>query len=311
MRILVYSDIHFHDWVRPDGSGCEPVFDALHRVYHYANRRKVDLLVFCGDLFDHKRLWPSHIASRVYETFFMLNRNYRAQNGGACSLFVAGNHDLWKARCALDPLAQMDGCFVVRESYDFELRDHRLYFAAYGHEDAAVMSKCDLAFMHGEVQGASMGAVACEADRLDALKSQRLRYVFNGHLHNPQMLTRNGVKIVCVGSPLAHNWTALDQPNRGIVLYEDGKAKRIWFDFPRFLSSRESPHYREGDFVRSSLMDATPVEVGEQARKRQSIGALSIEKSIPAYVKHVAPVNARKALVAEGVRLYHSTEENA
>jgi DNA repair exonuclease SbcCD ATPase subunit len=234
-----------------------------------------DFSIFLGDLF-HTSPVPAVVFNEVYERIEKFQRS--------CSLLmVAGNHDLRSQYYRGDPrdipfLKFLNFEHVsIAEVHDSGLEHSVLAFNHRRAEDAAELIRQseprDILVMHQEVYGASNDAGHTFKGGLSAEELKKFKWVFNGHIHRPQILAD---RIVCVGACLHIDFG--DSDDRGVIILDTEKDDIDVVDlkFPRFVTlqpGEEQPDNK--NFYRPAQLDQ---------KKREALKIPGWQDAISEYV---------------------------
>ena len=106
MRILHTSDWHLGKKLE-DISRLDEQKEVLSEIVDIANNQAVDMIIIAGDIYDTSN--PSNEAQELfYKTVKKLSNN-----GKRIIIAIAGNHDSSDGINAPDPIARMNGVFMI------------------------------------------------------------------------------------------------------------------------------------------------------------------------------------------------------
>lgn len=239
-RVLVYSDLHLHEWdscAAVDEHGVNTRLrwgcDVLDQIARYAHEHGARAVYCLGDLLHvGKERVPTAVQdlgfralARVHDPAYRTNRQ--------TDFILVGNHEQPRRHgelTALRPMERWPGVELVTGARPYRTSDRDMLFVAYQRDLAvlqadvkAMQSKDCLIFMHAGISGAEAGS-----EREWFLRDQELPVetflddrgewipaaVVSGHYHKAQV--RHEGRVVYVGAPMGHRWSDLDY--RGSVM---------------------------------------------------------------------------------------------
>ncbi len=91
MKILVFSDHHVHNFKQHSNGTdrLEHTLRCLKLIYAYADKKRIDTILFCGDMFEMQKALPTIVINSITEVFLELEEKYPTI--GLVS--ISGNHD--------------------------------------------------------------------------------------------------------------------------------------------------------------------------------------------------------------------------
>ena len=337
-RIVVFSDLQSHPW--QEGERTDREYDCarvLEFVNEYSQKQKPDAIVFGGDFFEAKRNIRSDIVSTTYEAAVKLSAL------GIPVIFMAGNHDYYKNRCTLTPLASVANFSVLDRHSDAELcretiNDLNLSFFPNGADYNALLTEngeYDVAFVHDDIKGAKLNAHihaarTCLPEELfESYGEDSRAVIIGGHYHSPQTLYPFGrkgkVPVEICGAPISHNWSDVDENTpRGLMLLTlrfkppklSYEIERITLDahFPKFVST-ESQKTKDSDFV---LVPKVKTSSKQTVQRKAAASVVSTSRK-DAFIAYVVAAKGKqwcldnrdefKALVRKGLDLASAQKE--
>lgn len=209
---LLFSDVHVH----PHKKSQERLQDciaALEWVFETAKSKKVDAVLFGGDLLHDRQ----KIDSLTYNLVFNVFEKY--QNESFQTYLLLGNHDLWYASSwsvsSVRPFKAIKNVTVIDKTCELDINGVNWHFIPYTHEPISELetlkSKVESSYLLGHlaIDGARLNSAGSIADVIiehdgdmtvvgcDLFK--RYKRAFFGHYHSAQKLTET---IEYIGSPL-------------------------------------------------------------------------------------------------------------
>jgi DNA repair exonuclease SbcCD nuclease subunit len=312
MKLLVWSDLHAHDWKNVDKPDrWKDCIRAIKLVYSVAWAHEVHAIAFLGDLFESKRIVHTHVLRAVVDALL----------GGPTipKIFVPGNHDLVEGGSILDIL-QSDEIYVTSKPKTHLVRGWRVHCVPFG---ANPTDDYDIMLTHAEWKGAvyETGQVASATTLDEALvaKHNNGGLVMSGHHHKPQRLERNEFQVICVGAPMRHSWRDCDDLTpRGCMLatlndnvkhaVKAATLRSISFDneLPLFVSD---PTGNEKDFCLGTKPQPLHEETTQEITRAVRFAPLA--EAVPEYVRANCPDKARhKQLVEVGRKILRAVRKD-
>ena len=216
MRVLIFSDLHLHNWpygaslVDGMNSRLKAQADVLYAITDAAV--DADRVVFCGDLFHCHGKLDAAVLEVAWQGF------HRIARLGNCPIdLLVGNHDMADKSMRYHSLQWMRAFNYGTKDSHFTVIDYPLHqshnhdgpfsFLPYT-EDKAVIEKffaeCgEVCFMHQGVAKVPMGSgfLIDEILTLDMIPDH-VKHVFTGHYHQHNKVSD---KLTIVGSTMQHN----------------------------------------------------------------------------------------------------------
>lgn len=269
---ILFGDLQAHPWQeqeRPDRwKDCQRV---INEIYDKATEIGAEFVGFMGDLFEAKRAVRTDIMGAIYRTFIE-----RIEAFDGHTLFVTGNHDIYRDGSTLAPFQSLLKAYVADAPMSFVPKTDGaiILLMPWGMESINDFGcEWDIALTHCDFKGArhSPTHVSDSDNWRDSFRDPEYgwkhRVIFNGHYHHPAELKgKDKVSVVMVGSPMQHDWSDIDGGARGCieVTIDPGKSvtyKRHEFKFPKFYRGA-TPWFRDGiDFLLPQLEPSGQVEV--------------------------------------------------
>ena len=340
MRILAFSDLHAHPFkegkITEDGfnSRLLDCLSALDTIYDYAERKRVDCILFGGDLFHLRKRLDTSAFNEVFGVI---------SEWKITTIMLVGNHDQYDRLGqihSLEAFKELDHVVVIDEpewhSLGGSVSVLCLPYIHDGKDFIRIMDEAlseapandyKIGLFHVGIDGTKVGqgkyAYTIDSDiALGDLHPDRWDRILSGHYHTPQSIAEN---VHYIGAPLQHGW-ADEKENRGFILLDTNTdtLKRLDLDgLPRFvtLPFEELETYgdviNEDDFVRV-IFTETPSEsalqelknFGEvtvtvkEERKELNRSGISLGMSKEAILKRYIKLRKEKG-IKPGVLLKH------
>jgi DNA repair exonuclease SbcCD nuclease subunit len=250
MKVLIWSDIHLHNWpygsTLIDGVNSRLLAqrDVMHKIAKYTEENEVDHIVFCGDLFHTHGIIDAQVLKVAYEGVKEI-----LEKSNVYMSMLVGNHDtamkdlsthsLHWLNAFTDPDLGMPQVRIIDKPTHNDLRDHVLPFSFLPYtEDAEVLKQFfedanEICFMHQGMVDVPMasGFVVNEIMNYEMIPDH-VKQVFTGHYHPFRFV---GAKATVVGSVMQHNWADMGD-ERGFLVYDtdSGTVKHVNSHAPRF-----------------------------------------------------------------------------
>lgn len=239
MEFIVFSDIHFSmnrrcSYILPDGRSSWLVtqLDLVEQIFDYARENNIEFVFFDGDLFEDKSKIDTTVYNAVWELFANLVTD------GFKIFFNTGNHDIYtqNRRSSLMPFS--DIVAVITQPEDFPDHNYLIRIIPYGMTEGNL--KVDktteydkyILFTHENIAGLKLGPTDYVGQsNLKPILFSRWDYVFNGHIHKPQILKN----VYNVGSPMQQDFGEAGE-EKGFLHYKDGEIIRVPLDSPKFIT---------------------------------------------------------------------------
>lgn len=291
MKILIFSDLHLHNWKYGASIGSNGINTRLQHqanfleyIWQYHIDNQIDKIVFCGDLFHtHGRL-DTEVMNVALDGFARLGEGSNVENDPKCVMLV-GNHDMKSKDGRINAVQHFDklGWKVVYPDTVSSPWSHCAFYSYTDEEQkfSWAMGNCTNSkylFLHQGVRSVPVGSgFEIPNEFLDPNKiAPSINFVFTGHYHRHQQVSD---KLVVIGSPMQHTWSDAGEDRGFIVLDTDTDS---W----KFISYKNSPKFVEvnlesyksvpikGNFIRVTGKVDDPDEVREELYK---MGAESVE----------------------------------
>lgn len=259
MNILLFSDLHVHahedfSYLLDNGlnSRLSDCLDVIDRVRYYAREYDCAAVIHAGDLFHTARAVPTLVFQETYKRFEKLTKKE-----DIALIILAGNHDKplltrdskpASSIYAFNKLPRTTVVAAAPKSIYIKTKKGKstVIHAVPFYQDGERVRKLikgisidrgtnDLLVFHQGVSEATVGPNEIRLNCAMGIKNLRTKdfdYVFAGHYHHPQKLSKN---VTVIGSPIQHNM--LDRGSkRGIIIYDTEKKSvtRIWLKGTNF-----------------------------------------------------------------------------
>jgi DNA repair exonuclease SbcCD nuclease subunit len=310
MKVLIFSDIHIHPH-KKSVERLEDCIKVLDWVFECSKSRKIDNIIFLGDLFHDRQ----KIDVLTYQkTFEVLEKHLL--NGNINLFLLLGNHDLWHNQkwdvSSVNPLRNLPGVTVINEPSVKVIGDNLFGFLPYTHNPIEDLKKIEKEWQekcnenkidppkvlgaHIAVDGAvwnvkygTTAEVAIEHDG-DMVKVgpnifKEWDKVFLGHYHAEQKLSNI---VEYVGSPLQLSFGEAFQ-DKHIIIYDMDKNKCEYInnDFsPKhyIINEEELDNYNlEGNFIRLEVQDISASGMSDMRKNlldNKKVATMEIKQSI-------------------------------
>jgi len=290
MKVLIFSDIHFHNWSY--GASYENGWNSrlldqkkvCDQLVDLSYRHNVDYVIFCGDLFHtHGKIesGPLYIASDLFSRFKKPDRKI---------IVLVGNHDLGikKGATSVDWLAKLD----VKIVHDTYIND-KFGFIAYTDNEQSFKDSCfklkehnlDYWFLHQGVKNVPVGSDFVVPNEFSFDIPENLKMVFTGHYHNhTQVIDR---PITIIGSPMQFNWSDTEK-TRGCIILDTWTHEWKFhpLDSPKFIALKGLDSFFNANNVENNFVKITeeiPIIFMDEIRsKLMEAGARAVEFSFKA-----------------------------
>lgn len=227
MRILIFSDIHLHNWLQFGGSRDREMSkrlqqqeDVLNQITDICQKEKVGLMLFGGD-------WFHLVGAHPTEVLHVTNRFF--EKNTIPFIPVIGNHDL----IATKNPEWFHIATTLLEGRDPAEIPFKLRLVHY-HDDvrADEIEGYDIVLLHKQPKVTNEFGYQFDGVEWDVL-AKRNRLVFFGHYHSRIELTPN---CIVVGSPM--HLTFGDKGDRGVYIVdtETWKPEFRKLRYPAFLT---------------------------------------------------------------------------
>lgn len=244
MKIIVCSDTHY-DVSDREIKRNEDVDKTFGEVIENAIENEVDIFVHCGDVFDNNRPTTDAIAMLIRQ----LNKLEEAE---IKTFILVGNHDIISQNgrtSALEPIKAINYKYIkVVEKPEVKKFKNGVTLLFMPHIAKAHLGGEDLlmglqdfweykikellkkstdtviGFAHHNIEGATSGSEAwmVKGDEQILPKSifenRKIKMIFDGHIHKPQILKKKSCKVVVVGSVECLNMGEKDEDKKFAIL---------------------------------------------------------------------------------------------
>jgi DNA repair exonuclease SbcCD nuclease subunit len=297
-KILLWTNAHIHPH-KKSNERLKDCLDAQEWVFKVAQERKIEHLVFLGDLFHDRQ--KIDVAS--YQWTFQLFQKYLVGTHTRVYLLL-GNHDLFHANkydiSSVRPLDAIPNVTVIGVSCTLSIANHWVSFLPYtenpledlsrleAQNDAPYKVLCGHLAVHGATLNFNFGTkaeVGIEQDGgmtlLDSSKFSAWDWVFLGHYHGHQIIDD---KVEYVGSPLQLSFGEAFQ-KKHVIIYdlETHEKEYVENDFsPKHYIipvSDLDKYDLENNFIRLEVEDLSSsdvVEVKTDLKTQHNLGSLEI-----------------------------------
>jgi DNA repair exonuclease SbcCD nuclease subunit len=287
MKVLLWSDLHLHDWPQLSSITDSGVNDRLidgvavmNQLLSVCEDEDIKYRIFAGDLFHKRGELTTEVLNYAYNHF-------ANKSSDVMDVILIGNHDLSLNTDfhALECFKSINNCIVVDTHRTIKFEDETISFHPW--EDDRMSWRTN----YLETVGSKNIAMSImHYDFSDILyrgnpigtgkKSTLLRpevHNFSGHYHD--QISNNVVTYI--GSPMQHNWGDVGS-NRGYIIVDiqEGKVCDISrFELnvtPKFLEFKDfdllDDSFKTGDvtnnFVKVLVHDSTTTEEKNTIRER-------------------------------------------
>ena len=280
MRILIFSDIHLHNWhygsTLVDGMNSRLLDGAnvLNQIAEYCKTNTIDYVVFGGDLFHEHGKINAAVLKVAWEGI----RNILKHTGEM--FLLVGNHDTSDKSMAVHAmhwLESFDQCTVIHKP-----THHYLFSALPYTEDKDVLTKFfrdagQICFTHQGMSGVPIGSgFLINEIMTPSMIPSTVQRLFTGHYHKH---TRVSDQVTVIGSTMQLTW-ADEGDKRGFLVYDTaiGSIEQIESKAPKFVTIDINNYTQEqvsSNFVRVKGVSAAE---SEDVRKQLTeAGARSVE----------------------------------
>jgi DNA repair exonuclease SbcCD nuclease subunit len=236
-KAIVAGDIHFGKKANSDLHNVD-CLDAIDWMIAQAKAFQAETFIFCGDWTDTRS--AINIRTLKYSVLALEKLSAAFEN----SYIVIGNHDTHnKSSIDIHSLCwahHISGIHVIEKTTVVDDCTFVPWIADNNFEQLRNIST-RYAFAHLELSNFYMNANAllpsheCQAD---AEMFDGPEYIFTGHFHKRQLYkNKHGAEIIYIGSALCHNYSDVNDDDRGCVLLENGQE-------PIFVNWEDGPKYR-------------------------------------------------------------------
>lgn len=318
MSVLIFSDLHVHPHKRSN-KRLEDCLAALEWVFQTAKDRKIENIIFGGDLFHDRQKIEVYTYQRTFEVFnkWMKQRIFNIY-------LLLGNHDLWfndkTSISSVVPLSALPNVHVISQPSRIEIDGHNWDFIPYTHNPIEAIeyfknlhSMLEYAIGHIALDGAILHGtqqsdVAIEHDgdmiRVSAALFDHYRHVFLGHYHAEQKVNK---KVEYVGSPLQLSFGEAFQ-TKHIIDFDHDRKNQIDYIENEFspkhfvINLEDKDKYNlDGNFVQIKVADigATDlISVKKELQENSQYASLEIKQQKKTIDEHI--IHDAKAILYQG-----------
>ena len=274
MRILVFSDLHLHNWSY--GSSLGPLgmnsrlldqADILQQIVSIVGEQEIEKVVFAGDMFHTHGKLDAAVLKVAYDGISDLKIALGLHPQSL--VMLVGNHDTADKTKAIHSLhwlneygmvvdTWMHDCGLSFLSYTERKKDLEMFFKNSGH----------VCFIHQGISGVPMGSgfLIDETFNLGMIP-RHVDHVYAGHYHTHKRVSD---KATVIGSPMQFTW-ADEGEEKGVLIVDTstGQIEFITLESPKFVTynmtnaqraGRHTQETIEGNFVRVINYDETHKE---------------------------------------------------
>jgi len=274
MRILVFSDLHLHNWNYGSNVGVNGMnsrlldqADILNQIVGVVEEQHIEKVVFAGDMFHVHGKLDAAVLKVAYDGIsdlkFALPEHHQSL------VMLVGNHDTADKTKAVHSLHWLNAYGHVVDTW---MHEEGLSFLAYTErkKDLEMFFKHagNVCFMHQGVSGVPMGSgfLIDETFHL-AMIPRHVDHVYTGHYHTHKRVSD---KLTVIGSPMQLTWADEGEP-KGVLIIDTntGQIEFITLESPRFVTynmtnalraDRHTQETIEGNFIRVINYDETHKE---------------------------------------------------
>lgn len=259
MKLLIFTDLHLHDWKQfglDQKTGLSKRLveqqSILNQLVTLIQVRKIDGVLFVGDLFHSVGNVATEVLNTAYTFFYYLKKN------NVPVYFVKGNHDLVNRKAPkwfhysgkiFDSGETLEGLRLVDFNEEINYEEIKGYKIVAIHQTPISSKVGNFEFKEG-------------VNWRELAKNNGL--VLFGHIHTRQQLSNN---CLVIGSPMALNFGDVNDRGCYVVDYGTLKYDFIKLDYPQFKTVDNIEDVKEdGNYYRvlnavSSKTDKTNVIV--------------------------------------------------
>lgn len=252
-KVALFSDIHVNNWkqystVDENGinSRLKDGINCITQIRKYCISNKINIVLFGGDLFHIRKNIFTNVYNQTYDAL-KLFKQYNIE-----AFLLPGNHDQADKDGNIHALHGLkDVCTVLDTFGSTQIHPRiNLFHIPYAEDKEYITSLLsnftpisginNLLLAHMNVSGAQLSTdfihISQYNPTINDLYTFKFDFCFFGHYHKFQYLNNNSVYI---GSPLAHNWSDKDIPNKGFLVYdlETKTIEQVLLDAPKFVEA--------------------------------------------------------------------------
>lgn len=295
-EVLIFSDIHLYCHKRK-AERLEDCLRALDWVFDTAEERKIENILFGGDLFHDRHKIDVYTYQRTFETL-----EKRMKGNKFLLYLLLGNHDLWfndkTTVSSVVPLSALPGVRIISSPERLNICGCNWDFVPFTHnpvETLGVLQKLpgepeyalghialDGAILHGSHQADVVIEHDGDMITVSASLFDKYKHVFLGHYHAEQRVTPT---VEYVGSPLELSFGEAFQ-TKHIIAFDGKKNKRKYIrnEFsPKHLVIRPEDRDKydlENNFVQikvDSLGATDLISMRKEILEKTNLGSLEIK----------------------------------
>lgn len=254
MKLIVFSDLHFHPWkhfahINEFGvnSRLQDTINVIKELANYAIQNNIKTILFPGDFFHIRK----SVYTQTYNLAFKLLKELR--DLGLELILIPGNHDQADREGDFHSLYGFSTIATVLNSSQFhKYKDFNLFTLPYMEDvnkirdlvkqDPPKNTKRNIFLGHLSINGAKLSTDFIHTTDLNPtiqdLNPEKFDVGFLGHYHLHQGLGNN---FYYVGSPLQHNWSDKNI-NKSFLVYdtEDNSVQAIPLSAPKFVELEQT-----------------------------------------------------------------------
>ena len=217
MKFLVFSDLHIHKYKNHNESKNSRFYDCLRvleDVFIIASVRGIDVILFCGDLFDSPKELDTEVINHTFKAF--KNLFYRFSHIGFIS--ISGNHDInsksiygQNINSSQKFLSEAFDNFFLIDNDNLQLNDVTVHGFRYYDFTEDFLKDYNSRDFKGKVINLihqSPIGISNKFIHADLDISKLNGMTFCGHIHTPEILADT---FVVVGNPIHRDKGDLDQ----------------------------------------------------------------------------------------------------
>ena len=238
MKILIFSDLHLHNWqygstlVNGMNSRLLDGANVLNQIAEYCKTNPIDYVVFGGDLFHTHGKIDAAVLKVAWEGI----RNIIKHTGEM--FLLVGNHDTSDKSMAVHAmhwLESFDQCTVIHKP------THNHLFSALPYtEDITVLKDFfrdagQICFTHQGMAGVPIGSgFLINEIMTPSMIPSTIKHLFTGHYHKHTLVSDH---VTVIGSTMQLTW-ADEGDKRGFLVYDTatGSIEQIESIAPKFVT---------------------------------------------------------------------------
>jgi DNA repair exonuclease SbcCD nuclease subunit len=290
-KILLFSDLHIYKHKKKT-ERLDDCLKVLDWVFQIAIERKIQSIIFAGDLFHNRH----DIEIYTYHKTFEIFKKY-LQSSSLCVYVLLGNHDLWYSQKwnvnSVYPLSAFSNVKIIDKPQKIKIEDSYFDFIPFTKDPISAIPEDVAPFLIGHiaVSGAKLhknmysdAIIEHDGDMsiVDSKIFKNYEQVFLGHYHSAQQI--NNVEYI--GSSLELNFGDAYQEKHIIVFDTQTKEKEyIENTFsPKHIIVKEKDlkkHDLENNFVQILVDDISSVDIIELQKdlsKNNKLGSLEFKQ---------------------------------